>query len=64
MSGLFEDFIDLDALADEIASDDPQRRRVAVLSLSDSGASEAIALLARLVGDAHPDVRKQVAIGL
>ncbi len=37
MGDVFESFADLDDLAEELSSADPERRRVAVLEIEDSG---------------------------
>ena len=64
MSDVFESFADLDALAEELRSEDPKRRRVAVIELEDSGELAAVPLLASLSEDPDAGVRRQVAIAL
>ncbi len=64
MSDVFESFADLDDLAQELRSDDAERRRVAVLEIEDSGSPAAIPLLASLVDDPDSGVRRQAAIAL
>lgn len=64
MSDVFESFADLDALAEELRSNDAGRRRVAVIGLADSGDPEAVPLLAVLSDDPDVGVRRQAAIAL
>jgi len=62
MSDVFESFADLDALSDELRSDDAERRRVAIIELGDSGEPDAVSLLAGLSHDHDAGVRRQAAI--
>jgi HEAT repeat protein len=64
MNDVFESFADLDALVDELRSDDAERRRIAIIELGDSGETGAVLLLAGLSNDPDAGVRRQVAIAL
>ena len=60
----FEDFGDVDSIAEGLDDPDPGTRRVTVMDLADTAAPEAIPHLTRAIGDPASDVRLQAAIAL
>ncbi len=64
MSTIFEADADFETLAEDSRSEDPARRVVAALALRDSGADDAISLLAKLITDRDPQVRRSAAEAL
>ena len=64
MSELFEAYSDLDDLVEQLASDDPGERRVAVMELADLGDPAVIPILRGVVTDPDAGVRSQCAKAL
>jgi len=58
---LFDEFVDLEALADDLADPDPGVRRVAVLRLAETADPGTVPLLARALADPDGQVRLQAA---
>ena len=59
MSNPFEEYDDLDELADRLKAADAGERRVAVMELGHSGDPAAVALLASVVSDPNAGVRRR-----
>src|SRR5215207_5514330 len=61
---LFEDFGDLDGLADQLGAEDSAARRVAVMALADTADPAAVPLLISALRDPAAEVRLQAASAL